>query len=118
MVKRINWVGSSLKDLKALPTVIQKRFGYALHLVESGHRPENAKTLSGFGSARVSEIKENDRSGTYRAVYTMEIQDLVFVLHVFQKKSTKGSATTRQDMKTIKERLKEVSNFLLLEEKE
>jgi phage-related protein len=118
MVKRINWVGSSLKDLKELPNVIQKRFGYALHLVESGYRPANAKTLSGFGSAKVNEIREDDRGGTYRAVYTVEIQDRIFVLHVFQKKSNRGRETTRQDMKTIKERLKEVETFLLLREKE
>jgi phage-related protein len=118
MVKRINWVGSSLKDLKALPNVIQKRFGYSLHMVESGYRPANAKTLSGFGNAKVNEIRENDRSGTYRAVYTVEIQNRVFVLHVFQKKSTRERETTRQDMKTIKERLREVENFLLLKEEE
>ena len=118
MTKRINWVGSSLKDLKAMPNTIQKKVGFALHLVETGRRPENAKTLAGFGNAKVNEIKENDRSGTYRAAYTVELKNRIFVLHVFQKKSSKGIETSRKDIDLIKKRLKEAEASLLLEKEE
>lgn len=53
------------------------------------------------------EIKENDRSGTFRVVYTVEIKNFIFVLHAFQKKSKSGIATTKQDIDLIKQRLKE-----------
>ena len=60
-----------------------------------------------MGSAKVLEIRESDRSGTYRAVYTVEWEGVVFVLHAFQKKSKSGIATTKQDIDLIKQRLKE-----------
>jgi phage-related protein len=63
----------------------------------------------------VNEIRENDESGTYRAVYTAELGDFVFILHVFQKKSKSGIATPKQDIELIKQRLKEAK--YLYEEK-
>ena len=42
----------------------------------------------------------------YRAVYTVKIAERVYVWHCFQKKSTKGIETPKQDMDLIRERLK------------
>ncbi len=44
-------------------------------------------------------------------VYTLEIQNFVFVLHAFQKKSTSGIATTQQDIEIINNRLKEARAY-------
>lgn len=109
-VKRENWIGTSLDDLKSMPKVIRKRIGYALFELEMGRRPPHCKTLSGFGSAKVGEIVENDRSGTYRGVYTTIIQDEIYVLHVFHMKSTSGDKTPPKDMALIRKRLKEVQD--------
>ena len=62
--------------------------------------------MKDFGGARVMEIVERDRSGTYRAVYTAHF-DGVYVLHVFQKKSKRGIATPKQDIELIKKRFAE-----------
>ena len=43
--------------------------------------------LTGFGSAGVLELIEDDTGGTYRAVYTVRYTTAIYVLHVFQKKS-------------------------------
>lgn len=47
-----------------------------------------------------------DRSGTYRAVYTVKFEEAVFVLHCFQKKSMRGIATPKEDIAIIRARLK------------
>lgn len=60
-----------------------------------------------MGNAGVIEIKENDQSGTYRLVYTLEIEEYVFVLHAFQKKSKSGIATPKKEIEMIKNRLRE-----------
>ncbi len=60
-----------------------------------------------MGNAGVIEIKENDQSGTYRLIYTREIEEYVFVLHAFQKKSKSGIATPKKEIDMIKNRLKE-----------
>ena len=104
--KPLIWVGSSKKDLLALPDEVVDVFGYGLHLAQLGLRHPDAKPLSGFGSAGVLEIVEDWRGDTFRAVYTVRIKSAVYVLHVFQKKSTRGIATPKADMELIRERLK------------
>ena len=104
--KRLEWIGSSKKDLKALPQQVVHVFGYALYLAQIGDKRKQAKVLSGFGSAGVLEVVEDWRGDTYRAVYTVRYAVRVFVLHVFQKKSKSGIATPKADLDLIKSRLK------------
>ena len=52
------------------------------------------------------ELIEDDPGGTYRAVYTVRFVDAVYVLHCFQKKSTRGIATSARDVTLIRERLR------------
>ena len=104
--KPLEWIGSSKKDLKALPDEVMDVFGYALFLAQTGGKHDQAKPLRGFGSAGVLEVVEDFRSNAYRAVYTVRFEERVFVLHVFQKKSKTGIATPKSDMDLIRERLK------------
>jgi phage-related protein len=73
----------------------------ATHLAQIGEKHEQAKVLSGFGSAGVLEVVEDWRGDTYRAVYTVRYAVRVFVLHVFQKKSKSGIATPKADLGLI-----------------
>jgi phage-related protein len=106
-VKKLLWVGCSYEDLKEFPPPVCNAVGYALFLAQMGKMHPHAKTLSGMGSAGIVEIRENDRSGTYRLIYTVEIEEYIFVLHAFQKKSKSGVATPKQEIEMIKRRLKE-----------
>ena len=83
-----------------------KFFGHALNFAQHGLRHRDTKVLGGFGGATVLEVLENDEGGTYRAVYTVEFHEAVFVLHCFQKKSKCGVATPQKDMDLIRSRLK------------
>ena len=103
--KLLEWIGSSYRDLMALPTDVRRFFGYALSLAQAGDQHDAAKVLKGFGSAGVLEVVEDDSGGTYRAVYTVKFEEAVFVLHCFQKKSKRGIATPKQDMDIIRARL-------------
>jgi phage-related protein len=104
--KSLKWIGSSKDDLLQLPDLVRKEMGYALHLAQINLKAPNAKPLRGFGGASILEVVENHDSNTYRAVYTVKFQDMVYVLHVFQKKSKKGIETPRPDIDLIKARLK------------
>ena len=53
------------------------------------------------------EIVEDHDGDTYRAVYTVRFEEAVYVLHAFQKKSTKGISTPRKEIEKIKIRLAE-----------
>jgi phage-related protein len=104
--KPLIWIGGSKKDLLALPDEVQDLFGFALHEAQIGKKNEKAKPLKGFGSAGVLEVVEDWQSDTYRAIYTVRFAGAVYVLHCFQKKSTKGVTTPKLEMDKIETRLK------------
>ena len=110
-LKPLYWVGSSKRDLLSLPDPVEDLFGYALYLAQDGKKHEQAKPLKGFGSAGVLEVVEDWDRSTYRAVYTVRFEGVVFVLHIFQKKSKRGAATPKADIDLIRERLKVAEQF-------
>jgi len=70
-----------------------------------GQTDPAAKPLKGFGGASVLEIVASHRGDTWRAVYTLRFHGAIYVLHVFQKKSTKGVATPVREIERIRQRL-------------
>lgn len=105
-LKPLLWVASSKRDLMDMPQEIRSDFGHGLYEAQLGGYPAIGKTLKGFGSANIVELVLDDEGGTFRTVYTVRFSDAVVILHVFQKKSKKGSETSKQDIKLIHSRLK------------
>ena len=112
-LKSLYWAGSAKADLKALPKAVTRTFGFALYIAQAGGRHPDAKPLRGFGSAGVLEVVEEWRGNTFRAVYTVQYSDAVFVLHAFQKKSKHGIETPKVDMELIKRRLRMAEQMAL-----
>lgn len=104
--KPVEWIASSLKDLKEMPGEVRRFFGVALFMAQAGTKHPDAKPLKGFSGAGVLEIVEDHDGDTYRAVYTVRFAEAVYVLHVFQKKSKTGIATPQAEIEKIKTRLK------------
>lgn len=105
-LKLVEWIASSLKDLKDFPTDVQQVMGYALYRAQCGEKHPDAKPLKGFIGAGVLEVVEDYDGDTYRAVYTVKFEGVVYVLHAFQKKSKHGIATPKLDIELIEARLK------------
>ena len=104
--KPLKWVGSAKRDLDGMPEDVKDVFGHAIDLAQAGGKYQHAKVMTGFGSAGVLEVVEDDQGDTYRAVYTVKFAGWVYVLHCFQKKSKSGIKTPKEDMDLIHARLK------------
>jgi phage-related protein len=104
-LKPVIWVGSSRKDLRAFPRQVRADMGQALYATQMGDTDPAAKPLKGFGGMRVMEIVDRHDTNTYRAVYTVQFSDVVYVLHAFQKKSKRGIAMPPKDIELIRSRL-------------
>jgi phage-related protein len=104
--KTLEWIGSSKKDLLTFPKDVRKEMGHALYIAQTGGKDKNAKPLKGFGGAKVLEIVHRDGNGTYRTMYTVQFEEVVYVLHAFQKKSKTGIKTPKQDIDVVEQRLK------------
>ncbi len=108
-IKPVEWLGSTLDDLRVLPDPVQDDFGYALYLAQTGDKHPRAKPLRGHHGAGVLEVVTQHDAQAYRAIYTVRFQEAVYILHVFQKKSKSGIATPAEEMRVVEARLKEAS---------
>ena len=108
--KPVIWLGDTLATLRTCPQDVQDEVGYALHLAQIGEKYAGAKLLKGLGSG-VLEVVADHRGDTYRAVYTVRFAELVYILHVFQKKSKKGIATPQSEIDLVQQRLKRAAEL-------
>jgi phage-related protein len=107
MNRPLAWVGSSRKDYAEFPGRVQDDIGYRLYQVQTGSsvfppaKPLNHGLLKGLG---IYELAADYDGDTYRAVYTIKLDGLVYVLHAFKKKSKSGIATPQHDIELIRSR--------------
>jgi phage-related protein len=99
------WLRNAIKALRQFPSGVRTKLGFGLYLAQIGKKHESAKPLHGFG-APVWEVRAEDRSGSFRAVYVVHLRDAVYVLHAFQKKAKSGIATPQREIDLIRQRLK------------
>lgn len=105
--KPLFWMGTTRKNVRGFALGVRDVLGYGLYLAQMGGKHPDAKPLRGFRGSGVLEIVEDHDGDTYRGVYTVKLAGAVYVLHAFQKKSKKGSATPKRDIDVVKERLKQ-----------
>jgi len=77
-----------------------------LYAAQRGDTYPSVKPLKGFGGASVLEVVATDSGDAYRTVYTVRFDDVIYVLHAFQKKSMEGVKTPKKHVELIRERLK------------
>ena len=104
--KPVIWMGDSREVLRDFPALVQDEVGFALYQAQVGSKHAGAKPLKGLGSG-VLEVLSDHRGDTFRAVYTVRFAETVYVLHAFQKKSTKGIATPARELDLVRARLKQ-----------
>ena len=80
-------------------------------IASQGGKSEIAKPLSGLG-AGVLEIALPHRGNAFRLVYAVQLEDAVWVIHAFQKKSTQGIKTPKHEIDLIQDRLKRLKEIL------
>ena len=109
-MKGVTWVGDSREQVRSFPKAARRTVGEALRFAQRGDKHPKAKPLREIGSG-VLEIVARHDTDTYRAVYTVNIGEKIYVLHAFQKKSTRGIRTPKKEIDLIKQRLKIVQQM-------
>ena len=104
-LKPVFWIGSSQKDIRSFPDEVKREIGQALYAAQQGETDPAAKPLKGFGGHAVMEIVAPFDGNAWRGVYTVQFRGVVYVLHVFQKKSKSGIATPKAEIELIHQRL-------------
>ena len=89
-MRDVVFVGPTQDGVREFPDAVRKLVGFALYRAQEGELHPSAKPLKGFGGAGVLEIVADSGDDTYRTVYTVRLATAVYVLHAFQKKSTRA----------------------------
>lgn len=109
-MKEVTWVGDSREKLRRLPKGARKTIGEALTYAQFGEKHPTAKPMRGIGTG-VMEIVARQSRDTYRAVYVVNLGMQIYVLHVFQKKATRGIKTPKREIDLIKHRLRQAKEM-------
>ncbi|WP_297975728.1 type II toxin-antitoxin system RelE/ParE family toxin [Amaricoccus sp.] len=107
----VSWIKAARKDFDDFPQGAQLQMARALTILAEGQMPDIAKPLTGFGSG-VMELALKHRGDAYRVVYALQIDEDIWVLHAFQKKSKAGIKTPKAEIDLIHERLKRLKERL------
>jgi phage-related protein len=105
----IAWEGNSKEVLSAFPSEVKSTFGFSLRRLQNGELPRcGVRPMASVGKG-VWELKTDDARTWYRVMYLSQIRGVLYVLHAFEKDSTK---TDRRDIAIAKGRLKAVHERL------
>jgi phage-related protein len=105
----IAWEGDSKDVLSAFPSEVKSTFGFSLRRLQNGELPRcGVRPMASVGKG-VWELKTDDARTWYRVMYLSQIRGVIYVLHAFEKDSTK---TDRRDTDIAKDRLKAVHQRL------
>jgi phage-related protein len=109
-LRHVVWLGNSRKNLRDFPEGAQKLLGDELQLIQFGGMPKDAKPFKGVGSG-VLELALRYASDVYRVVLAVQIDERIYVLHAFQKKSKKGIETPKRDLDLVRKRYTEAQEL-------
>lgn len=104
--KRIVWMGSSRDDVRRFPREARRKAGFELRAVQRGQEPTDFKPIPSVG-AGVYEIRIHSQNA-YRIFYIARFEEVIYVLHAFQKKTQK---TAKHDIDIARQRYKEVQDY-------
>jgi phage-related protein len=103
-MKRLEFLGDSLEQLRDFPETARKEAGVQLHKIQLGLEPSDWKPMATVGHG-VREIRIQDEAGAFRVLYITTMEDAVFVLHAFQKKTQR---TAKRDLDLAAARLRRI----------
>lgn len=106
----VAWEGDSREVLQDFPETVRQNLGFQLWQLQLGERPKDYRPLPSVGTG-VFELREQDERAWYRVIYLSRINDVIYVLHCFEKKSRemprKNFEKARQRLKAVRARLAE-----------
>jgi phage-related protein len=101
----------ALKEFETFPEGTSMICLAALTIAAEGGKADIVKPMQGMGSG-VLEIALPFRGDAFRVIYALQLSDEIWVIHAFQKKSTRGIKTPQREVDLIKDRLKRLKDML------
>ena len=104
-MKPLQFIGSSLDDLRAFPAEARRAAGFELTFVQQGLMPSDWKPMKEVGPG-VMELRIH-ALGEWRVIYVARFAEAIYVLHAFQKRTQK---TRQSDIALARMRYREIGD--------
>lgn len=102
-MRALYFVGSTQKDLPEFPATARREAGYQPSRIQAGFDPKDWKPMKAIGPG-VREIRIHE-GGEYWVIYVVHIDDAIYALHAFCKKS---QTTLKADIEKARQRLRQI----------
>lgn len=79
MKQAIDFLGSSLKDIRQFPADVMTDCGFQIYRLPMGEAALDVKPMASIGKG-VEEIRLKDRDGIYRVIYVARYEEAVMPL--------------------------------------
>ena len=106
----VSWIKAALKEFETFPEGARSICLAALTIAAEGGKADIAKPMHGVGSG-VFEIALPFRGDAFRVVYAVQLAEEIWVVHGFQKRSTRGIKTPKREVDMTKDRLKRLKEM-------
>jgi phage-related protein len=110
---KIAWEGNSKEVISAFPDEVKQNLGFQLRRLQRGEEPTDYRPMPSIGRG-VFELRDADERAWYRVIYLSRINNVIHVLHCFEKKSRE---TPKNDINAARRRLAAVRKRLTAERK-
>ena len=111
MSRPISWIKAARKEFDKFPDGAQSICLTALTIAAEGGKSDIVKPMHGLGSG-VFELALPYSGNAFRVVYIVQLGLDVWVIHAFQKKSTRGIKTPQHEIDLVRARLKRLREML------
>lgn len=106
----LRWMGDAKEVLSTFPAEVKGAIGFTFRRIQQGLSPRcETRRMDSIGKG-VWELKASDERTWYRVIYLTKIENVIYVLHAFEKNSRK---TDRRDLAVARARLKQVHEMLI-----
>ncbi|MBI4388681.1 MAG: type II toxin-antitoxin system RelE/ParE family toxin [Nitrospinae bacterium] len=107
----VSWLTHARKAFDEFPEDAREIIADALSVAAEGGKAGIAKPMKGLGSG-VFEVALPYRGNAFRVVYAVQLGEELWVIHAFQKKSTRGIKTPKHEVDLVRDRLKRLKEML------
>ena len=104
-MKPLEFIGSSLDDLRNFPAEARRAAGFELNFVQQGLMPLDWKPMKGVGPGAM-EIRIHVL-GEWRVICVAKFAEAAYVLHAFQKRTRKAR---QDDIEIARTRYREIGD--------
>lgn len=109
--RAVSWIKAAQKDFQKFPAKARLQILTALEIAAAGQKADIAKPMKGL-DVGVMEVALKHKTDAFRAVYALKLDDNIWVVHAFKKKSIKGIKTPKVEIDKIRARIKALKEIL------